>query len=315
MERKVVFIMGPGHCGSTLLDLILGSHSQGFSLGEMHRLREIIDHNTEEPRKICGICIGRCRFWDDRASYGVLRRFFSRRTPYRKIIAKLMQWTNNPYKYIFMWSQKNLVIDSSKQPGWFRARMKPHYTWSGMTPYLVYLCRDGRAVVNSYFRKYPERGIANIVTNWKNQIMKMNDFYQAFPADHRIKVRYEELATDPDKTLGVLCRFLGVDFESAMLRYWEHDHHTLMGNLGTKTLIYRYRSQQESSTSAFLEELNRGDRYFASGYYGGEGLQIRLDVRWREELSREQVDAFEAMGGDVNAEWAWEGDGSPKASP
>ena len=41
MENQIVFIMGPGHCGSTLLDLILGSHSDCFSLGEVFRLSEI----------------------------------------------------------------------------------------------------------------------------------------------------------------------------------------------------------------------------------------------------------------------------------
>ena len=35
IPRKVVFILGSGHCGSTLLDLMLGAHSRIVGLGEM----------------------------------------------------------------------------------------------------------------------------------------------------------------------------------------------------------------------------------------------------------------------------------------
>jgi hypothetical protein len=37
---KVIFILGSGHCGSTLLDLILDSHSKVFSVGEIGDLRK-----------------------------------------------------------------------------------------------------------------------------------------------------------------------------------------------------------------------------------------------------------------------------------
>ena len=38
---KIIFILGIGRSGSTMLDLMLGSHSQGFSLGEISKIPEI----------------------------------------------------------------------------------------------------------------------------------------------------------------------------------------------------------------------------------------------------------------------------------
>ena len=77
MDRKVIFVMGPGHCGSTLFDLIMGSHSDVFSLGEFHRIHGAIDDFQEGYPKICGVCTGRCEFWNQRASLPILKMYFS----------------------------------------------------------------------------------------------------------------------------------------------------------------------------------------------------------------------------------------------
>ena len=44
---KVVFIMGAGHCGSTLLDLIVGSHSNAFSLGEFKQFGSCLLYTSD----------------------------------------------------------------------------------------------------------------------------------------------------------------------------------------------------------------------------------------------------------------------------
>lgn len=38
MEIRVIYVTGKGHSGSTLLDLILGNHSQIESVGELINL-------------------------------------------------------------------------------------------------------------------------------------------------------------------------------------------------------------------------------------------------------------------------------------
>lgn len=49
MIKKVVFICGAGHSGSTLLGLLLGSHSKCFYLGEANKVQYL--YNTDQPEK------------------------------------------------------------------------------------------------------------------------------------------------------------------------------------------------------------------------------------------------------------------------
>jgi hypothetical protein len=57
---KYVYICSAGHSGSTLLDLLLGSHSRMFSLGEISHLPKNISLNT---LCACGHPVRSCRLW------------------------------------------------------------------------------------------------------------------------------------------------------------------------------------------------------------------------------------------------------------
>jgi hypothetical protein len=45
---------------------------------------------------------------------------------------------------------------------------------------------------------------------------------RAVPAAQRMEVRYEDLVTDPQHTLGRICDFVGVSYEPEMLRFHQH---------------------------------------------------------------------------------------------
>lgn len=306
MDRKVIFVMGPGHCGSTLFDLIMGSHSDVFSLGELHRIRQPIDDFQEGYPKICGVCTGRCEFWNQRASLPILKMYFSKKNKYRALFGKVSQYVFSPYKFLFEWSEKSVLVDSSKHPGWFRRQLTPSYTWRDMVPYLIYMCRDGRAVVNSYLRKYPERGIANITENWKRQINEMNKFYENFPSTRRMKVKYEELATYPERVVQAICNFVDLKYEKEMVRYWTHEHHHVFGNGGTRALIFRYRMKFEHQSVSLQKRLNSSKKYCDDKYYEDVGLAIKLDLRWHRELSQEQLEVFDSIAGDANKSFIYE---------
>lgn len=79
--------MGPGHCGSTLLDVMLGSHTNAFSLGEMRHISSRLYNYNDSVKypSICGICEGPCPFWNNRVSINILRRFFPKKIVVLKI--------------------------------------------------------------------------------------------------------------------------------------------------------------------------------------------------------------------------------------
>lgn len=42
-----------------------------------------------------------------------------------------------------------------------------------------------------------------------------------FGSNRYLEIRYEDLVRKPEKTLGVICSFLGIDYTSQMLDYWK----------------------------------------------------------------------------------------------
>ena len=60
MSSKFVFICAAGHSGSTLLDLLLGSHPAGVSVGELTQLPKNIALDSVCS---CGDQVSKCDFW------------------------------------------------------------------------------------------------------------------------------------------------------------------------------------------------------------------------------------------------------------
>lgn len=304
-QRKVVFIMGPGHCGSTLLDLILGSHSESTSLAEFTHLARHLDSPDRGVGKICAVCDGPCAFWDDPYRKRVLWLFYTRRNIVRRMLSRGVRYLKNPYSYLFDWTGSSVIIDSSKAPHWFKRQLRPRAAWRNVAPYLLYLGRDGRAVVNSYLRKYPERGIETASENWRNATRSMTRYFDTFPFEHKMRVCYEDLAASPEITTRTLCEFLGIGFEPSMLRYWAHPHHPVSGNAGTHSLILRQREQLGASTS-FRHQINVQERYYKTDHYADLGLAIKPDFRWTVELSAENLQVFDRVAGEANVAFARE---------
>lgn len=157
--------MAAGHTGSTLLDLILGSHPLAFSLGELQIVTKQVHNTAEGFPHICGVCAQECEFWNRKVSLPVLQSYFGWKS-YNRLTSALYwrfgSFICDIYEHLFEWSGADVLIDSSKEVWWIRRQLKPFWFWRKTTPFLIHLCRDGRAVTASYLRKYPKRGIVSI---------------------------------------------------------------------------------------------------------------------------------------------------------
>jgi len=300
-DRQVVFIMGTGHCGSTLLDLLLGSHSLVFSLGELNQLQGILD-NPETEDRLCSICLGECEYWNRRLPPNLLRQYFPKRTYLNRLLKGLYQPDESLYQHLITYFEHDILVDSSKNCDWITAQMKSPQHWETMSPILLYMVRDGRAVVNSYLRKYPEKSIEREVQRWQRHTEEMEAYYEQFTGKKMI-VRYEELCTRPAEIMQEVCRLLSIDFEPVMLNYWIHDHHLVGGNAGTRSLITKYRSQ--FATIEPVED-SRTEGVWHGDYYKQAELAIQLDLRWRDELTPQQLDIFESIAGKTNQRYAYD---------
>lgn len=292
-RKQVVFILGTGYCGSTLVELVLGSHAKVFALGEISHLA--YKFNNKKIDKFCRICEGECSFWDKKANKlirdayllqpqnSLMRRLFN--SP----IKSLLNRHRNIYHYLFEWSNSDILIDSSKSIWWTKMQLKYNYHWRKMKPILIFVVRDGRAVVNSNLRKDRTKSIEQVTQTWVQQMRTLQDFYNSFQYS-KATVQYEAFATSPASVVKDLCKLLKINFTDTMLEYWKHEHHVVSGNPGTRSLILQHNGLKSRTK----------DEFYA------HDPSIRLDLRWKQELSTENLAYFQHYAGDFNKQFEWE---------
>lgn len=295
---NLVSIVGAGHSGSTLLDLILGSHSQIWSTGEI----ENWDHYlTQEKVCACGKHPTECEFWSELIpewnqfceNNGVPITITDTRSKtvegavniFRHRCSLLLTLLFPMHKYpglmnllsrdfhhrasnvmtlfdlIRATSRRPVICDSSKSVYRFRLL---HAHRPGQTK-AIFLTRDGRAVVASHLRR-PNTQLSKLAKSWRFTNIYTRLMLRTLPTDSYLHVRYEELCRQPDKTLNRICDFLGLAFEPSMLHFSGDTQHNIGGN-----------------------------RMRMSGL-----TEIREDVKWRAAMSKTQLEEFDRIAGKTN---------------
>lgn len=308
---KYTYICSSGHSGSTLLDLLLGSHSQVFSLGEVSHLPKNLALNTPCT---CGAPVRECPFWSK------VVETFSR---------KWHDVSADPYAMNLGYARASRVVDPNRQTKWYLARRKALHGLAysaylrghgaerigdrilgasiaerkrlyevvrevGGVPMLVdsskcyltgvglyrsapesvrilLLTRDGRGCVYSNVKR--DVGVRRASLAWKNYYARALPLIERHvdPA-HVHHVRYEDLAGDPAAELASICAFLGLEYEPKMIDYAAAEHHITNGN----------------------------DMRFSAGSV------IRGDYAWRKSLSPRDVSRFEKLAGSLNRRLGYE---------
>lgn len=303
---KCLYICGAGHSGSTLLDMLLGSHSRIASLGEIINLP--MDWATNN-RCTCGAHVRDCDVWSN------VVHEFERKDG--------IDVTADPYS-LNLGPIYAVVGDKRVTRGGYRVRRRLkaalHYLElrSGMFGALKPVLRgihsglqnnltlfdlvgerlDADYVVDSskvymkavgLYKLAPERiRIILLIRDGRAvyHSMRKRGFERQFSLDtwythfrralplierqvdqtHVLTVKYEDLATDPARELERICAFAGLEFEPTMLDFKSKVHHNVNGN----------------------------DMRFSNA------SEIRLDESWRSKLSKEEKQYFMVRAGWLN---------------
>jgi hypothetical protein len=265
-------ITGAGHSGSTLLGMVLAGLPGAVYVGEGAKARFLHDPNKPLRKRACKMCGEACAFWADFHWDGV-EAF---------------------YPLVAAHAGASIVIDSTKKPDWIRARAA-EARQAGAAVRLIFLTRDGRAVINSRLRKYPDRDPAGQIEDWMSQMVAADALGAEFGAE-ALQLRYEDLATDPRGATQRLAAFIGASWREEMIAFEGREYHLLGGNSGTQ-----YLAAREQGVSGPVATLNARSK----DYYASHGQGIRLDLRWKDELAAEHAALFERLAGTMNAPLAW----------
>lgn len=285
---RVVFIAGYGRSGSTLLSRLLGRVDGFAAVGEVRHLWE----KGVALDELCG-CGERfhvCPFWSEvlEAGFGGLPRqrgaeiLALKRTVERPRLTPQVRyglggarWRERTTQYAALLqrlydataavSGADALVDSTKDPthGFLLARMP------GIELHVVHLVRDSRATAHSWTRRRERPEV-----HWKRQLMPLRNPVDAAARwsaanalselldDGRAasyqRIRYEDLATEPDAVLGEVVAAIAPDRSAPRLAEaaasFDVDH-TVAGN------PFRFQQGQ---------------------------VAIRLDDAWRTEMDPAQ---------------------------
>lgn len=258
-DTVVVNIIASSYAGSTWLNLVLGAHPAIFSVGELDRL-------VDAGKPACKLHGNDCPFWSRvnvRANANPFPEI-SRAAGNRYLVV------NNTRR--FLDCQSALSIDSR----------------------FIWLVRDGRAIVASTLRKYPGRGVWRATRSWVRAIRHIQELYNSQATDRRRRVIYEQLLQDKRAQVESICRFLGLEFDERMLRYWETEHHFVGGNPGPLLAV-----ADAQATGDLHRQPRAGYRDDLSFYARSDPARFR-DDRWQRELTDGQLRIFALIAGRLN---------------
>lgn len=300
-KTRVLYIVGDGHSGSTLLDLVVGAHDLATSTGELVRLS--IDPTTRICS--CGATVENCMFWT-----GVLNELRHRtgtdlpgwasfpvspgeegfspgrqiaqsflwlgsqralsllarlnRSAFAQLTAARRSWM--VFDAVAAADQSRVVVDSSKTPG----RMRALYIERPASTYVLHLVRDGRAVVASNIRRTGAT-VTSATQSWRKANLKTRLMLRNVRPENRLLVRYEDFCASPLVTINLIYEFLGLPLIDEVRMPATGSYHLMPGNPILMTKI----------------------------------SDVRLDERWKEELRPSALREFDRKAGRLNRSFGY----------
>jgi hypothetical protein len=241
--KKLVYIAGAGHSGTTMLGLLLGQHSQLVGLGEVYQVIHTRDgySGLEDVRQkqavcSCGKTIDHCSFWGS-VDAGIRS---AGAEMYQDRFAVVLKTLEQQYGNRFV------GVDTSKSIHPLRSLLK-----SGVEVKVIHLIKDVRAYVVSYLDRAQVRQSRGLSVSRKEggwfseQLKKLPAYY--FIEWHKnnrniqnflkssgtptLQIGYEELCLYPSMIMGRISSFLDIPMEPAMLELGDvAKNHIIRGN-------------------------------------------------------------------------------------
>ena len=204
LVKAPVFVMCTLRSGSTLLRVLLNSHSQIHAPHELH-LRYVsvsLDKKwSERSMKEMGFDQDKLRYllWDrilHRELSGSGKPIIVDKTPNNVFMPELIRAAWPDARFIFLLRHPAAIAESRRN--WFKGNPE----------------------------NYDEAQNHDLIRRYCEALEQTRQNYDG------ITVRYEDLTEDPETVTREICTFLGLEWEPGMLEYGEHDHGRYKSGLG-----------------------------------------------------------------------------------
>lgn len=296
---KLVYIMAPSYTGSTLLTYLLAMHPDITTIGELKAsAMGDIDHYTCS----CGALIRECGFWSK-----VINEAREQNIPFSlEDFGTHFRDKNYLHDRLLHAGVKNPVLEMARTLGFnllpqcrkkrdsivlqnwnlieiIKAiqggsvfldgskdpnRVKYFYSSGYWNIRIIYLIRDGRGATNSYMRHY-NVNMETALYEWIHTHQECDRIKKIIGRDC-LTIHYEDLCRNPDDILARIFNFIGLDVGSISTDFRSVEHH-ILGN-----------AMRMASTSG-----------------------IRLDEKWKQSLTKDNLDIFQRKAGMMNHEYGY----------
>jgi len=234
-KTDFAFIIGTGRSGTTLLAQMLNSHSRICVPDELQilfevsgngrRLYEVFSAGNNEDylaadyiELVKNACPHKLDMYYD------YRTFFERQDYPARSMEDLVCAL---YADIAATQNKDIFIE---QTPWYGQRIEVLNELFPDAKY-IHVIRDGRDVAISFSRSpWWHDDVYENLGRWDEEINKIIiDSKQYLNKGQMLEIRYEDIISDPELTLGEVCRHLGVDFDPNILdpdRYVDYSRYS-----------------------------------------------------------------------------------------
>ena len=305
---RLAYILSASHSGSTLLAMLLGSQRGACTVGE---LRAPSLGDTDVYCCSCGAKIKECPFWS-KVSAGMARQgiagfditnagtsiyeapgHYARRllsplqrgpflefvrdaalafsSSWRTYLREVQRRNAALVEVLQELSETQLAVDSSKAV----LQLKYLLRNPALDIKIIHLIRDGRAVSLSLIghglrRATRQETVAASAREWRRSLEAAEGLLRRLPPSRWQQVQYQDLCRNPEQVLGKICEFLDLNPAPLNLDFHSRAQHVLGNEMRLK------------STS-----------------------EIRLDERWRTQLSAEDLAVFDRVAGPMNRKYGY----------
>jgi hypothetical protein len=224
-QLKVIYVMGAGHSGSTILGVTLGNCDDIFYAGELEewlvaggespiggteriRFWQRVSEGVRNAQPVFGVAANRCIERSSsllRPSRWITRRRLS--ATYRRVADELLAAVSRI-------SGASTIVDSSHFP----LRARELKALSGVELFLVFLAREPQGVVSSELRSIhrhnvAERRVRTLALNgrlWLTHLLALIVF-SSHPREQRLFLRHEDFLANPSGATRRILEMIGSD--------------------------------------------------------------------------------------------------------
>jgi hypothetical protein len=287
-EIPIVFIIGKGRSGTSLMQTILNAHLNVITINEspliIHLKKKYFKVKKWDSSKIDEFiadlyCDMKFAFlWGiDAESLKEILKSYSTDELNFNILCKIIYLS---VKSPFLKEKIILIVDKNPNYSFFIEDLMEIFPDAKF----IHAVRDYRDNVVSSRKAFKIKDISRLAQRWKRQNMYIDRFKQNSPQLF-FTLKYEKLAVTPEEYLSEICSFINISFNPEMLNFSE-----------VTKKIYSKDSSTNNVMTSIVQDIHLNLL---------NPINVSQIEKWKKELSNSDLEIIDHIAGDYASKYGY----------